>query len=489
MAVGSRPFKTEQQDLIERRQVYDEALVQKALRRAEGDGNDDEEYDPTIDDLDPILGDPILPGHRATYHSKVDILICTPGRLVDHLRSTPGFNLDDLEWLIIDEADKLLGQSYQGWLRVVMTALQREKPQEELRMDEKIRRMIEWFPPPRVIRKVVLSATMTRDLSLLNALKLRRPKLVVVDDVGHLKAADADGLNAETGRDSPDQNAGAGYEIPSTLQEWAVPVGDGSAKPLYLLRLLQTKIFVDDHKAPSVEGAEDGASNASIQSDDDDSDVSDAESSPSLSSPAPSSSSSQQNNPSKPPSHHPKKAIPPTTPIPPTISPSHGVLIFARSNEAAARLSRLLTHLHPSYTSQIGTLTSNHASLHRRKILRLFNAHKLSMLVASNLVARGMDIPHLAHVVNYDIPTHVREYVHRVGRTARAGRMGQAWTLVADREAGWFWNAIARGADLRRAQERKVTRCRLNLDGGEEEQERYRLALRTLGEEVRAEKR
>ncbi|KAI9884845.1 MAG: hypothetical protein M1823_003372 [Watsoniomyces obsoletus] len=496
VAVGSRPFKTEQQDLIERRQVYDEALAQKALKRLQGEGME-EEYDPRIDDLDPIGGEPLLPGHRATYHSKVDILICTPGRLVDHLRSTPGFNLDDLEWLIIDEADKLLGQSYQGWLRDVMTALQHEKPTEELHMDEKIRRMIEWFPPPRVITKVVLSATMTRDLSLLNALKLRRPKLVVVDDVGHVNAADADGNDDETTKnlDHHDQNSGIGYEIPSTLQEWAIPVGDGSEKPLYLLRLLQTKIFPnDEHQGPSAdEAAKDALPNSASSSEDDDSEISDAESSPSLSSDdlsSTSSSTDQIENGSK---RRPKETF---LPNPPSTSPNstsgstnHGVLIFTRSNEAASRLSRLLTHLHPSFSSQIGTLTSNHASLQRRKILRAFNTQKLSILIASNLVARGMDIPHLAHVVNYDIPTHVRDYVHRVGRTARAGREGQAWTLISDREAGWFWNAIARGTDLRRAQERKVVRYRLGLEGTEEEEKRYQDALRVLGEEVRAEKR
>jgi len=54
--------------------------------------------------------------------SRVDILICTPGRLVDHISSTPNFTLHHVRFLVIDEADRLLDQSYQGWLSKVLKA-------------------------------------------------------------------------------------------------------------------------------------------------------------------------------------------------------------------------------------------------------------------------------------------------------------------------------------------------------------------------------
>ena len=57
-------------------------------------------------------------------------------------------------------------------------------------------------------------------------------------------------------------------------------------------------------------------------------------------------------------------------------------------------------------------------------------------LVCSDLISRGLDISHVAHVVSYDVPIDIRKYVHRVGRTARAGRHGEAWTLVEEQEAG-----------------------------------------------------
>ncbi len=58
----------------------------------------------------------------------------------------------------------------------------------------------------------------------------------------------------------------------------------------------------------------------------------------------------------------------------------------------------------------------------------------IDRLVCSDLISRGIDIQHVSHVVSYDVPVDIRKYVHRVGRTARAGRHGDAWTLVEEQE-------------------------------------------------------
>lgn len=58
--------------------------------------------------------------------------------------------------------------------------------------------------------------------------------------------------------------------------------------------------------------------------------------------------------------------------------------------------------------------------------------------MCSDLVSRGLDIRHVAHVVSYDAPVDMRKYVHRAGRTARAGRAGDAWTLVEAQEVHHF---------------------------------------------------
>lgn len=65
-----------------------------------------------------------------------------------------------------------------------------------------------------------------------------------------------------------------------------------------------------------------------------------------------------------------------------------------------------------------------------------------------------MDLPHVGHIVNYDVPASTRAYVHRVGRTARAGKEGEAFTLVADKEARWFWRNVGRGIRREGAVER-----------------------------------
>ena len=59
-----------------------------------------------------------------------------------------------------------------------------------------------------------------------------------------------------------------------------------------------------------------------------------------------------------------------------------------------------------------------------------FKANAITLLVASDVAARGLDIPDVSHVFNFDVPIHAEDYVHRIGRTGRAGRSGAAFTLV-----------------------------------------------------------
>jgi ATP-dependent RNA helicase DDX51/DBP6 len=159
------------------------------------------------------------------------------------------------------------------------------------------------------------------------------------------------------------------------------------------------------------------------------------------------------------------------------------ILIFTKSNESALRLSRLLTLLDSSLSDHLSTLTSTTPTHIRRKTLRAFSSptSPIRLIIASDLVARGIDIPQLDHVINYDLPPSVAGYVHRVGRTARAGRSGRAWTLVGDEESGWFWGRIAKGSSIRRAQ--KVGRVRID-EMDETKVSGYEAVLVKLGQEA-----
>ncbi|KAL1650692.1 ATP-dependent RNA helicase dbp6 [Diplodia intermedia] len=484
-AMGNHAFSAEQHMLIKKGKKYDPDAWRRLYTKAEdwllnGWSKDSDHAEDVLD---------LLPGHIPHYESKVDILICTPGRLVEHVQNTKGFYLDSVDWLVIDEADRLLDQSFQGWAGTVMKALEKEKTFEEMSAQERILSNMWYAPRKRLVKKVILSATMTRDLSKLSVLRLRRPTLVVAE-----------------GSQGPDGQIAQGevYDMPSTLDECTIPVGDGSQKPLFLLHLLQNQILWDfeasevhndehmDDRAKSESSdasldsdssseSSDDSSSVSTGSEDSDSGVSESEadSSDSGSSVSSDSDSSASSTVGQEKTARSAKEISDNT-----AEPVSNVLIFTHNNENANRLSRLLGLLCPSYKGVIGTLTKSSTTAASRKVLRAFRASKLRILIASDRASRGLDLPNLAHIVNYDIPTSVTSYVHRAGRTARAGAYGVAWTFLTKTEAGWFWNVVARGEGIRRGG-KKVNRMKLEDAVVPEKTQLYEHALETLKEEVR----
>lgn len=341
--------------------------------------------------------------------SKVDILICTPGRLIDHLNGTPNFSLQHLRFLVIDEADRLLAQSFQDWLAQVLAATQpspRSVPETteaktlvplcdslapallRLHGEVGLRADIDDKKYPSC-QKLLFSATLTTDPGKLAALDLRNPKYFVVQ--GQCEEPEIDGIpNIIAER----------FTMPEALKEHMI-ICEAPQKPLMLFHL------VHNH---SVRNA----------------------------------------------------------------------LVFTKSSESASRLVRLFEFFEAAFCSSgdpivVRSYSSDLPPNERRTILDKFKAQEVHLLICSDLISRGIDISHVSHVVSYDAPVDIRKYVHRVGRTARAGRTGDAWTLVEEQEARYFKSMLRSAGHLER-----IRRLRISEKDTASLSLAYEISLRSL---------
>ncbi|KIJ52459.1 hypothetical protein M422DRAFT_156405 [Sphaerobolus stellatus SS14] len=321
--------------------------------------------------------------------SKVDILICTPGRLIDHIKGTRNFTLQHLRFLVIDEADRLLAQSFQDWLAQVLEAT---RPPSNISASytpttsinglprhDAVSPAWQGYPPWRShldepkessCQKLLFSATLTRDPAKIAALELRDAKYFIVTD------------KERKDREGTHLMAGEAFAFPATLSEHMI-VCSTYRKPLMLFYLI--------HKR--------GVSNA---------------------------------------------------------------LIFTKSTESTNRLVKLFECFENALNISanrpvIHAYSSDLSPSERKSILDKFKAQEITILICSDLISRGIDISHVSHVVSYDTPVDLRKYVHRVGRTARAGRAGDAWSLIEEQEARYFKKMMADADHMARIKKLKVS--------------------------------
>jgi len=106
------------------------------------------------------------------------------------------------------------------------------------------------------------------------------------------------------------------------------------------------------------------------------------------------------------------------------------VLIFSRTKDGADRICRELKKNNHSVVA----LHSNRTQTERVEALEGFKAGRYEVMVATDIAARGIDIAGVSHVVNYDVPQHPEDYVHRIGRTGRAQNVGDAFTIMTAEE-------------------------------------------------------
>eukprot|EP00056_Hartaetosiga_gracilis_P004881 m.78820 g.78820 ORF g.78820 m.78820 type:complete len:614 (-) comp11970_c0_seq2:1996-3837(-) len=292
---------------------------------------------------------------RADEHGvgKVDILVATPGRLVDHMNQTDGFTLKFLEFFVADEADRLLMQSYHGWLSTLYKALY----QSNHKQSDPTRPCVRSHNSSHgAVCKMFFSATLTRDPTVIANLRLAFPRMYLATQ------------SAVGGVDYDDMSV-----ISPQLKEYYVPCATHD-KPLALLYLLFT-----------------------LQLD--------------------------------------------------------RTLVFVSSVEATSRLYHLLL-FYGGLT--IETISSSMPAHKNKEAIKKFQRGEVTVLVCSDSMARGMDLPNVENVVSYDCPNKSQTYVHRVGRAARAGAQGTAYTIVQLSEEKEFLRK-RRKVDTQTVQELKLS--------------------------------
>jgi ATP-dependent RNA helicase RhlE len=115
------------------------------------------------------------------------------------------------------------------------------------------------------------------------------------------------------------------------------------------------------------------------------------------------------------------------------------VIVFCRTKYGADRVAHLLKRNNHA----VAVLHSNRTQREREQALRGFRDGRYEVLVATDIAARGLDIADVSHVINYDVPQHPEDYIHRIGRTGRMEATGDAFTLMVA-EDGRHVNAIER---------------------------------------------
>lgn len=150
-------------------------------------------------------------------------------------------------------------------------------------------------------------------------------------------------------------------------------------------------------------------------------------------------------------------------------------VIFANTKQRVNELVRRLQENGVEAEALHGDLTQKK----REQIMERFREAKFQYLVATDIAARGLDVEGITHVFNYDMPSDLESYIHRVGRTGRAGQEGEAISLISPRQKQWFnrfSRAISGGAEEKflggkRREERKLRRKAVESDMTIQEEE------------------
>lgn len=302
-------------------------------------------------------------GYGSPNSNALDILVITPGRLASHVGFTPGFTLRALRFLVVDECDRLLRQTYQNWLSACLLGTEDEgdgmkagrlRPTSSTEQEpaNNAHSSSSTTAPLSRIVKFIASATLTQDPAKLLRLRLHAPRFLA-QTTEHAKR----------------------YVLPPALHELKHVVA-AARKPKALAALLRWLSLRGDR-----------------------------------------------------------------------------TLVFASSVDSTSGVQRLLRALGPDVLGATSAEYSGRlAPEDRRSALASFSTGAARILVCSDAMTRGMDISGVTAVVNYDVPVYPKTYVHRAGRTARAGGQGAVYTLLQHVDVKHF-KAMLRKVDNSRVRD------------------------------------
>ncbi|VBB28125.1 unnamed protein product [Acanthocheilonema viteae] len=260
-----------------------------------------------------------LKTQEAALRQRPDIVIATPGRLIDHLHNTPNFSLADVEILVLDEADRMLDEAFADQMKEIMHLCAQNR------------------------QTMLFSATMTDHVEELAAVSLKNPVKLFITS------------NTETA-----------------------------------VNLRQEFIRIRENHETDRECIVAGLVTRNF--------------------------------------------------------PDH-TIIFVKTKKTCRRLHIILGLL----GAKVGQLHGGLTQKQRVEALFRFKKAELDVLVSTDLAARGLDVEGVKTVINMDMPTTLKQYVHRVGRTARAGRVGRSISLVGESERKILKEIVAsnRGSSLK----------------------------------------
>jgi ATP-dependent RNA helicase DDX51/DBP6 len=326
-------------------------------------------------------------------YCNVNILISTPGRLIDHIQHTEGFNLKFLRFLVLDEADRLLGNAYNYWVKSMIEATR----SNELAVSDH-------GDHPRV-QRLLFSATLTDNPRKLGSLGIRNPMIIrigAVTSAEEVEHEEKDQQEEET--DVAVAFTKPSYILPINLHE-SYRTCETEDRPICLLAIILEALSAN-HTNSSDDGGDDEDRLSFIRA--------------------------------------------------PAIQRCHGnvCMVFASSVESTHRLAMLLKIFNgqsandqeyddpaPSslrFGGRVEELSRAMKASAREKTLRDAATGLVRVIVSSDNMARGIDLSNIKLVINYDPPKFAKTYVHRAGRSARANRSGHCLTLLRKGQVGVF---------------------------------------------------